>query len=1014
MIQKFNFFHQYESPTFILCNPDKSQISAFIANNRSINLKFNDVSEISFDISDKYQDEFGVTQDFFYYDLFQGKRLILVENIGYFVIQSVSENDDYYIKTKSIVAYSAQYTLANKKNDIAAGTYKFYDAVDNSNTITGKIMAQIPAWSLGSVDSELSAKYRTFDLEDVTIYDFIINNVSSAYECVFVFDYLNYTIDIKIVENLVYSTDIYLSFRNLMKNIKINEQTDQIVTCLSVYGQDLDIRGVNPLGSNSIYDFTYYKDIKWMTQDLINAITAWENLVTSNQSTYAGYLTSLRTKRGELATLNSDLATIEGNIDVEEGVRSVRIEQGLPIVDNTTTINNLLSQKSAKESAISAKQAEIDSVLSNMSEINTALSFENNFTEAQLLALDKYIIQSDYSNNTYIITDLMTPAEIQTYTQELYNEGVEVLGRLSQPRYTFSIDGDNFIFLEDYKTFTDQLDLGRIINVEKDETTIFRPILLEIDFSWDSPEDFNLKFGNRYKLDDDAYTFTDLLAQSISSTSKTDRNWSSLTKFTSDYEDDVSDFINNALDVGQKTITSSANQDMKWDASGLLLRKWNSDTSTFEDEQTKMINNGIYMTRDNWNTVSAVLGNISLSGGGTAYGLVADILVGRIVAANTLIITNNVDAELSTFTVDGTGATLTNATFTVVRGKQRVMLDPTNGIKIQKNTSVTSTPVWTDQLYADANGNLIMVGKITASDGAIGGYTIGTNTLSSGSVGLYSGTTYKYTSGVAANSIRIYAGAELQATTDTSGIPFVIDEYGRLKASSAYVSGVITMSSGSKIGNWVVTENSIYNVKSSFASTAIGVYIGTDGINLGGVTDYFKVSSAGVLNATSANISGTVSMGSGSKIGNWNVGLSSIYNAKSSYSSATQGIYIGTDGISLGGSTTYFKVTNAGSLDVASGSIKGSSIYGANYYSFDGNSQMTLSDILVSGNPLGCGLVLYRAGGNIGFQISSITTNTQLYGFGGTLFLTHTGTTFPEGTWNFQFATVTHLPAKFA
>ena len=98
---------------------------------------------------------------------------------------------------------------------------------------------------------------------------------------------------------------------------------------------------------------------------------------------------------------------------------------------------------------------------------------------------------------------------------------------------------------------------------------------------------------------------------------------------------------------------------------------------------------------------------------------------------------------------------------------------------------------------------------------------------------------------------------------------------------------------------------------------------------------------------------------------------------------------------------------------VYSGSLTGINIYGANYYSLNGNSQMILSDIIVGGQPLGCGMTLYRAGGNTGFKVESITLNTKLYGLGNDLFLTHNGTTYPEGAWNFQFATVSGLTAKF-
>jgi hypothetical protein len=104
--------------------------------------------------------------------------------------------------------------------------------------------------------------------------------------------------------------------------------------------------------------------------------------------------------------------------------------------------------------------------------------------------------------------------------------------------------------------------------------------------------------------------------------------------------------------------------------------------------------------------------------------LVADVIVGRLLAGNSLTITN----ENNTFTLDGTGATLTNANFLLntSNGNTRIFLDPTNGIKIQANVGGT----WTDKFYADSAGNIILDGKITATTGNIGGWSISSTGLS--------------------------------------------------------------------------------------------------------------------------------------------------------------------------------------------------------------------------------------------------------------------------------------------
>ena len=74
-------------------------------------------------------------------------------------------------------------------------------------------------------------------------------------------------------------------------------------------------------------------------------------------------------------------------------------------------------------------------------------------------------------------------------------------------------------------------------------------------------------------------------------------------------------------------------------------------------------------------------------------------------------------------------------------------------------------------------------------------------------------------------------------------------------------SGNIT-STGGTIGGFTISSNKLYKDKSSLTSSTSGVYIGTDGISLG-TGSTFKVTSAGALIATSANITGTITATSG-------------------------------------------------------------------------------------------------------------------------------------------------------
>ena len=139
---------------------------------------------------------------------------------------------------------------------------------------------------------------------------------------------------------------------------------------------------------------------------------------------------------------------------------------------------------------------------------------------------------------------------------------------------------------------------------------------------------------------------------------------------------------------------------------------------------------------------------------------------------------------------------------------------------------------------------LEVYGKITATSGKIGGFDIKSDYLS------YNKQTWDGT-----NSSGIYLGIKgIQL-----GKKFKVDSTGNLTASSGTFSGTINANSGT-IGGFAIKSSYIsYNNQTWGGTKATGVYVGTNGIQLG---KNFKVDSAGNLTATSGTFSGSVYAGS--------------------------------------------------------------------------------------------------------------------------------------------------------
>jgi hypothetical protein len=168
--------------------------------------------------------------------------------------------------------------------------------------------------------------------------------------------------------------------------------------------------------------------------------------------------------------------------------------------------------------------------------------------------------------------------------------------------------------------------------------------------------------------------------------------------------------------------------------------------------------------------------------------------------------------------------------------------------------------------------------------------------------------------------------------------------------------GNLTSKSGT-IGGWTIKDTYLYTgSKTDLDSSAEGIYLASKGIALG---SNFKVTKEGTLTAKSGTI------------GNFTLANGSLYSgSKNSWSNTGSGVYIGSEGISLGSN---FKVTNAGDLTAKSGTIANWTITSSELYSgsHNGMDDNTLGEGIYLGNS-GISLGAYNSNlGSVPFKVTS-------------------------------------------
>ena len=185
------------------------------------------------------------------------------------------------------------------------------------------------------------------------------------------------------------------------------------------------------------------------------------------------------------------------------------------------------------------------------------------------------------------------------------------------------------------------------------------------------------------------------------------------------------------------------------------------------------------------------------------------------------------------------------------------------------------------QTYSSAPFRVNLAGVVRATSGTIGGWTLGTDTLTGGAATL-----------AAAGYLLLGTGddvARLDASDATyrlwigdataADAPFRVTKAGALTATSATITGTITATAGA-IGGFDIGADYIRDVANSFglASTVsadddVRFWAGDTFANR--ATAAFRLTEAGSFYASSANISGTITATAG-VIGGWYVGSTTL------------------------------------------------------------------------------------------------------------------------------------------
>lgn len=167
MIIRYDALDRFERPLFHLCTPGAKYEDGVLTrsigilsdtSDEELEFNFNATSVLSLRA---YRREYeDVEQNEHFNTLFnrlQNKMLIFVDDVGFFMITSVTKGYEDGMVFKDIGAESCEVELQGKKLPyVEDGTYKFNDILDT-------VVGTSPMWEVFHIDQTVSDRYRTFE-----------------------------------------------------------------------------------------------------------------------------------------------------------------------------------------------------------------------------------------------------------------------------------------------------------------------------------------------------------------------------------------------------------------------------------------------------------------------------------------------------------------------------------------------------------------------------------------------------------------------------------------------------------------------------------------------------------------------------------------------------------------------------------------------------------------------------------------------------------------------------------
>lgn len=266
-----------------------------------------------------------------------------------------------------------------------------------------------------------------------------------------------------------------------------------------------------------------------------------------------------------------------------------------------------------------------------------------------------YRREDDYNNSNYSSTGLNNTELIKRAT-ELFKAAQRELYKAGNLQYSINTTMGNLLALPEFKPIVDKFEVGNFIKVGIDEK-VHSLRLLSYQVDYDNLTEISVEFSTVEKIYSGYSDVASVLqsAKSMSTSYSSVKDQVDKSKGTTKT---VSDWTNNGLLGDNISFSNSKEQTITLTKNGLLARSWDDVYNEFSLKQLKIVNNGLYLTKDGWETIETGVGRFTYTdiNGNLVedYGIIAKTVVGNLIIGKELQIYN----EDKSIVIDENGLTI--------------------------------------------------------------------------------------------------------------------------------------------------------------------------------------------------------------------------------------------------------------------------------------------------------------------------------------------------------------------